>query len=239
MRAWIRRIIPVLAVLGIVALGLLLMELDPTTVVAFAAAIQAAATIVLVAVTRRYVMLTGKLAETAQEQMRLSEEQMRLSEEQIRLSEKQISLSTVPNLLFEGGQGDWHVINLGPHSAHIQAIHVELLSSDGSVVGEGLLMTDEHILWGWKAVLEPNKRIEIRQQVNVAPPASTKLSGLVRLVFYFVYGPTGHRTHALDVKLRIESLAASRVISQSVRLDEAPPQLPPTRINQIQPVRES
>ena len=199
--------------------------MDPTPVIAFAAVVQAVATIVLVVVTRRYVMLTGRLAKTA--------------EEQIRLGEKQIRLSTTPNLLFEATHGDWHIVNLGPYSAHIQAVYVEQLSSDEAVVGRGLLATGEHVLRGWNTVLGPNQGIDVRQEFSVLQPAG-RLSGLMHLVFYFVYGPTGSRTtHALDVKLRIEPPAVPRVYGQSIRLDEAPPQLPPTSIDQIQPVARS
>ncbi len=195
-----------------------------TAVIAFAAFVQATATVVLVIVTRRYVMLTGKLAQSA--------------EAQIRLSEEQIRLSTTPNLLFEGAEGDWRIINLGPYSAHIRAVHVEELSSDEVVVGRGLLITDGHILWKWNRVIGPNQEIDIRQ-VLVPNTGGGSLSGLVRLVFYFVYGPTGPRTHALDVKLRVHSIYAATVHGQNIRLDEAPPQLPPTSINQIQPVARS
>jgi hypothetical protein len=188
--------------------------MDSTAVIAFAAIVQAAATTILVLVTRRYVMLTASLAKSAEEQIRLG---------------------TTPNLHFDGAQGDWRIMNLGPYSAHIQAVYVELLSSDQAVVGRGLLKTDGRMLFGWKEVIGPNGHIKVRQALGI-PQFGAKLSGPARLVFYFVYGPTGPRIHAMDVRLDIESLAAANVHGQVIRLNEAPPQLPPTSIDQIQPV---
>lgn len=150
-----------------------------------------------------------------------------------------LETATTPNLLFKGGEGDWGIANLGQHPAHIRAIYIEQLSRDETVVGHGLLMTPDRMLWGWDRIIGPIQEIDIRQEVGVPVRRYAPLSGLVRLVFYFVYGPTGSRTHALDVKLRIGSFAATTVISQAIRQNEPPPQLPPTSIDQIQPVARS
>ncbi len=194
--------------------------MDTNTVIAWAAAAQAFLALVLIAVTARYVVLTGRLAKSAQDQ---------------------IALALTPNLIFEAAADPdkgWYVANLGVHSAHMRAVYIELLDPrDDSVVGRGLLNTDKRVIWGWKKFLGPNQEIEMKPE----PPGkdSLVLGGLVRLVFYFVYGPTGARTHALNVKLRIREFGETKVLEQTIRLDEGPPQLPATSTDQIQPVKKT
>ncbi len=197
-----------------------------SAVITWAAAAQTLLTLVLIIVTARYVTLTAKLAKSAEEQTRLAR---------------------TPNLLFdvrpEGLDRDrWYIVNLGVYSVNIQAVYVELLNlRDGSAVGKGLLTTDEKILLHWKRVLGPNQEVRIQPFRPVLASSDVQLSGLIRLIFYFVYGPTGPRTHALDVKVEAAGSIFGRVKlhGQTLRLDEAPPELPATSIDQIQPVSRS
>ncbi len=187
-------------------------------------AVEILLTLVLVAITARYVLLTGSMAKSAKEQIRLVEEQ--------------IGLSTTPNVLFQATP-HWSIVNLGQYGVHVQAVWVEQLSPTGEkVVGHGLLTTGTQVLLDWKKAIGPND--EVRIQIQTMPPgAAAQLSGQIRLVFYFVYGPTGHSPHSLDLTMEVGSLGKVNVHEQVIHLNQAIPQVPATQIDQIQPVRKS
>src|SRR6267143_520327 len=155
-------------------------------------------------------------------------------------TDEQIRLGLTPNLLFDLRPGTldrdvWFLVNLGMSAVNIQAVYVELLNpADRSVVGRGLLKTDERILLHWKGMIGPNQQMRVLPQRTFPSSSQIQLSGLVRLVFYFVYGPTGARTHALDVKITMAGsmFGSPKLHDQTIRLDEKPPQLPPTSIDQ-------
>jgi hypothetical protein len=151
-----------------------------------------------------------------------------------------------PNLVFDLRPGTldrdaWFIVNLGSYAASIQAVFVQLLNpSTGSAVGRGFLKTDQNILLHWRKVIGPGHEIRVSPQRTFPSGSRIQLSGLVRLVFYFVYGSTGARIHALDVKVTMASSVfdSPKLHDQHIRLDERPPQLPATSIDQIQPVRQ-
>jgi hypothetical protein len=161
------------------------------------------ATVVLAIVTGWYVHLTQRLAQSAEQQIRLGQ---------------------IPNLLFEvRAQTEAWLINLGPYSVYLRAIRLELLDQNGRAVQSGVrifwldIPAEDSPFHDWKHIIQPNGSLPLH--FNSQPP---HLSGNARVAFYFTYGSTGHVTHTLEVLLRATESRLT-VRSQEIRLNQELP----------------
>src|SRR2546426_6364135 len=144
----------------------------------------ASATVVLVIVTGIYAYFTRRLAQSSEEQIRLGK---------------------TPNLLFEvRGQPEATLLtNLGPYSAYVRAIRLELLDTNDHIVESGVRIfwldtpAEESPFHDWKHVIAPNGTLDLNYDHQ-----ASHLSGNARVAFFFAYGTTGPTTHAIEVLLR-------------------------------------
>ena len=160
------------------------------------------ATVVLVIVTGIYAYFTRRLAQSSEEQIRLGK---------------------TPNLLFEvRGQPEATLLtNLGPYSAYVRAIRLELLDPNDHIVESGVRIfwldtpAEESPFHHWKHVIPPNQTLDLHYE-------TPHLSGNARVAFFFAYGATGHATHTLEVLLRaVEDRLTMR--DQRIRLNQELP----------------
>jgi hypothetical protein len=159
---------------------------------------------VLVIVTGIYAHFTQRLAQSAEEQIRLGK---------------------TPNLLFEvrGLPEVAWLTNLGPYSAYVRAIRLELLDANGRVVDSGVrifwrdIPAERSPFHDWKHVIPPNGSLDLNYDND-----PDHLSGNARVAFYFAYGTTGPAAHTLEVLLRaVEGRLTVR--SQGIRLNQELP----------------
>lgn len=165
-----------------------------TWVIAGAAVAQAVLAAALVWSTNRYVGLTGGLAATSEEQIRMGK---------------------TPNLIFEVRSTHWVLSNIGQYGVLIDFVKLQPTEGDWTPRGQHIDLTDPEgmernwFLANWKQIISPNSHIILRWQSNK--------SGRYIYSFGFFYGSTGQTKHELTVRLNVDGSDNATVFGQEIQ----------------------